>query len=77
MLRRFPAKSRGYMLIYQCKTLLEVDKNPKCKDEWLFKYNAHIHKQYCSHRGAHCTDYPFIEQVMREIIDIKLEYALV
>ena len=52
-------------------------KKSKYKDEWSFECNEKIHKQYPSHHDANCIDDPFIEQVTKENIGIKLESALV
>ena len=68
MVRRFSAKSRGYMLTYAFKKKKEEDDNYEM--DWNYETNEKIHKIYRGHRGANCINGKFIEEVMSESIGI-------
>ena len=69
--RRFSAKARRYMMVYQH---LRISNKQKIDDtEWSFDKIEKMNKVYRSHRDVNIIDGVFINEVIRDCIGIKQE----
>ena len=69
----FSVKARSYMMGYKYWRMMinECQKIGKDMLMWSHDYNERIHKLYCGHCGANTIKGKYIDNVMKECIQLK------